>query len=322
MKKGIILGFSGAIVVVVLLLAGSSVGAYVRAQVEEQEAGAIACGDSVSCSRTDQVVSVTNTGTGHGILGKTTSTKKTKAAVFGNATRKARGVYGKSRNGDGVYGLSANGYGVYGKNSSSGNIGRLATSSSGVYGATGTGTGVYGISNSGIAVLAASHSGDLIRAYDTNPAQDLRFVVENDGDVYRDGVCSSPASDFAEMLPAAEGLEPADVLVVGPSGRLVCSNQAYSSAVVGVYSTEPAYLGGYSYGEDTTGKVPLAIVGIVPVKVSAENGSICPGDLLTTSSTPGHAMKATEMRLGTVIGKALESLESGTGTIQMLVTLQ
>ena len=78
------------------------------------------------------------------------------------------------------------------------------------------------------------------------------------------------------------------------------------------------------------GKVPLALVGVVPVKVSAENGPIQPGDLLTTSSTPGHAMKATPVDLGgipiyrpgTIIGKALTPLAEGTGVITVLVTLQ
>ncbi len=69
--------------------------------------------------------------------------------------------------------------------------------------------------------------------------------------------------------------------------------------------------------------MPLAVVGIVPVKVSAENGPIRPGDLLVASSTPGHAMKAgPNPRRGTVIGKALEGLEEGTGVIQMLVMLR
>jgi hypothetical protein len=76
--------------------------------------------------------------------------------------------------------------------------------------------------------------------------------------------------------------------------------------------------------------IPLAVVGIVPVKASIENGQIQPGDLLTTSSTPGHAMKATPVdiggveiyRPGTIIGKALGPLEAGTGVIKVLVTLQ
>ena len=69
-------------------------------------------------------------------------------------------------------------------------------------------------------------------------------------------------------------------------------------------------------------EIPMAVVGIVPCKVSAENGAISPGDLLVTSSTPGHAMRDDDPRNGTVVAKALGELSSGTGIIKVLVTLQ
>jgi len=60
-----------------------------------------------------------------------------------------------------------------------------------------------------------------------------------------------------------------------------------------------------------------------PIKVSAENGPIRPGDLLVTSATPGHAMRAGDKPpQGTVIGKALGGLDHGTGVFRVLVTLQ
>ena len=92
--------------------------------------------------------------------------------------------------------------------------------------------------------------------------------------------------------------------------------------VLNPYTRKTVETVGQSDEQDMTGRVPLAIVGVVPVKASAENGSIQPGDLLTSSSIPGHAMKAAEPKLGTLIGKAMETLESGTGIIKMLVTLQ
>jgi hypothetical protein len=66
------------------------------------------------------------------------------------------------------------------------------------------------------------------------------------------------------------------------------------------------------------------VVGIVPCKVSAENGPIEVGDLLVASATPGYAMKGTDRSkmLGAVVGKALEPLREGKGTVQVLVTLQ
>jgi hypothetical protein len=90
-----------------------------------------------------------------------------------------------------------------------------------------------------------------------------------------------------------------------------------------VYSTAPGFVGGKPVGGAQNGHVPLAVVGIVPVKASAENGPIAPGDLLASAATPGHAMRANgEARVGCVIGKALETMAQGTGRIRMLVVLQ
>jgi hypothetical protein len=135
--------------------------------------------------------------------------------------------------------------------------------------------------------------------------------ITNDGNVYADGTYQSPAADFAEMLPTHDDLEPGDVLVIAQDGKLTRSTQSYQSTVIGVYSTKPGFLGGTNNGVDLAGSVPLAIAGIVPVKVSVENGSIYPGDLLTTSGTPGHAMLCNDRLacVGAIIGKALEPLE-------------
>jgi len=56
--------------------------------------------------------------------------------------------------------------------------------------------------------------------------------------------------------------------------------------------------------------------------VDASNGPIHPRDLLTTSDNPGYSMKATDPKVGTILGKAMGTLESGTGTIEVIVTLQ
>jgi hypothetical protein len=68
----------------------------------------------------------------------------------------------------------------------------------------------------------------------------------------------------------------------------------------------------------------MAVVGIVPAKVSAQNGAIEAGDLLVSSSTPGVAMKGTDRNrmLGAIVGKAMGTLNSGKGVIEVLVTLQ
>ncbi|MBK7353402.1 MAG: hypothetical protein IPI97_01265 [Nitrosomonas sp.] len=69
---------------------------------------------------------------------------------------------------------------------------------------------------------------------------------------------------------------------------------------------------------------PIALLGKVYCKVDAQFGAIEVGDLLTTSNTLGHAMKAThsEMASGSILGKALQSLKEGQGMIPILVALQ
>ena len=69
-------------------------------------------------------------------------------------------------------------------------------------------------------------------------------------------------------------------------------------------------------------QAPVAFSGVVQCKVDADYGPVWPGDLLVTSPTPGHAMRQDLPLPGTVLGKALESLEKGTGTIRVLVMLR
>lgn len=107
------------------------------------------------------------------------------------------------------------------------------------------------------------------------------------------------------------------------------SSAAYDTRVAGIVSIELAVaLGAKDAGNP--GEVPLAVAGRVPCRVDAGYGVIRPGDILTTSPTPGHAMKAQPVTAGdvefylpgTVLGKAIGSLERGTGVIEVLVTLQ
>lgn len=160
-------------------------------------------------------------------------------------------------------------------------------------------------------------SGDFLAAFNLNT--ELMFRVGGKGDVWTKGGYYTLDADMAEMLPAVEGVEPGDVLVISPDGKLTRSTAAYQVSVMGVYSTRPGFVG----GQDIPGAIQLAVVGVVPVKVSAENGPILPGDLLVTSATAGHAMKAgPNPPQGTVIGKALAGLDEGAGVIKMLATLQ
>jgi hypothetical protein len=158
---------------------------------------------------------------------------------------------------------------------------------------------------------------------DPGPGGVRQMRLDGAGNLFVRGAVSGGGADFAEMLAGESGLEPGDVLAIGPDGSLVRSSEPGQTTVVGVFSTQPGFLGGAAEGEGHTGKVPLAVVGIVPVKASAENGPIRPGDRLIASATRGHAMRATvEPVVGSVVGKALSALPSGTGLVQMLVLVQ
>jgi hypothetical protein len=140
-------------------------------------------------------------------------------------------------------------------------------------------------------------------------------------------------SDFAEALPAVgdgENYEPGDVLVLASDGSGVeKTSEPSSRRIIGVYSTRPAILGADKQGDTRvdSNDIPVAILGIVPTKVTTENGPIRVGDLLVTASTPAHAMKAKSITVneveiyptGTILGKALEPLQNTEGVIKVLV---
>jgi hypothetical protein len=265
-----------------------------------------------------------NTGSGSAVKGSYASDSKWGA--LGAADAGVKGANGTARTGyiggaDAAVGaVSSAGYAVYGKSSANAISGAAVRAESTASG----GVAIHATNSSTDATIIGTNagSGKIVKLYSGSPAN-LRFTVDNNGSVTADGSYSTPAADFAELLPGREGLEPGDVLAIGADGRLMRSIEAYQASVVGVYSTKPGFLGGASFAEGTEGLVPLAVVGVVPVKASAENGAIRPGDMLVSSSTPGHAMRAGgSVPNGRGIGKALGRLDSGTGLVTILVILQ
>jgi hypothetical protein len=241
-----------------------------------------------------------------------------RAEVFGSG----HGLSGASTNHTGTEGASQSGIGVHGLSSS--------------------GPGLRGESNSGPGLVAMTIQGaNVIEARRINQ---LVFVVTQTGTVLADGPFGGPA-DFAEMLPVApaSAYEPGDVLVIGQDGRLAHAAEPNATNLAGVYSTRPGFLGDMRFAErglvdpsdaptteaDDTW-LPVALMGVVPVKVTAEDGAIRPGDLLTTSATPGHAMRAKPVEVGgtaiyptgSILGKALEPLASGKGKIGVLLLVR
>lgn len=160
------------------------------------------------------------------------------------------------------------------------------------------------------------------------------FSVFGNGDIGVAGrlyasstVIGTPGSpgDLAERVDIAidDEVEPGDVVVVDPNETDTYrkSTSAYAQEISGVISTNPTIVIGNG---DTEKTAVMAMVGRVPIKVSAENGAIARGDLLVSADTPGYAMKydATKDSSGHVagiIGVALESLSSGRAKIMGLV---
>jgi len=249
--------------------------------------------------------------------------------------------------GIGVQGFSdtSSGFGVQGNAPNTGVQG-VATSAAffaaGVWGnataTTGFTRGVYGTSSSstGIGVHGIAPTGG---QFETGTGNEIigrglgstNFRVDATGKVFADGGFQASGADFAESFSVRgdrKHYEAGDLLEIDRSStrRMVLAQEPYSHLVAGIYSTKPGLLGTPHTMRDPEieQEVPLAVVGVVPCKVSVENGAIAPGDLLVTSSTPGYAMKGTNRRrmLGAVVGKALEPLTGGKGTILVLVTLQ
>ncbi len=125
------------------------------------------------------------------------------------------------------------------------------------------------------------------------------------------------ARGFDAFSPVVGGVAEGDVLILDRAGlALRRSEVALDPTVVGIATGAP------TAATDGTLIVPFAVFGIVTCKVDAANGSVLAGDLLVTSPNPGHAMRAISPQSGTVVGKALEPLASGTGTIRVLVVLR
>jgi hypothetical protein len=109
-------------------------------------------------------------------------------------------------------------------------------------------------------------------------------------------------------------------------GRLKLSNRPYDTRVAGVVSGANGIHPGVMMRQQDLmeGGENVALSGRAYVLADTSNGAIKPGDLLTTSTTPGHAMKVTDhaRARGAVLGKAMSGLSQGDGTVLMLVTLQ
>lgn len=223
---------------------------------------------------------------------------------------------------------SGTGYGVEGKSSGSGSGGSFSiynnANASSALNCFTTGTGPAFLAS----VLTAAPN---IAVFQSGGGSSNVARIDKNGKGFFNGGTQTGGADVAETF-AVEGnrqaYEPGDVLIISTrTDRTVAkSNAAYSSLVVGVYATKPGVLLTERLeGDSINDLVPMGVVGVIPTKVCLQGGAIHRGDLLVTSSMPGHAMKGNERRLktGMVIGKALEEFTSGgSGLIKVMVNVR
>ena len=144
----------------------------------------------------------------------------------------------------------------------------------------------------------------------------------------RVGMLEITGADVAEKFPTSEEVKPGMVVAIDSAhpGKLCLARGAYSRHVAGVVSganslPTGAVLGNMPGNEDAPA---IALSGRVWVYADASREPIAPGDLLTTAPRAGHAMKVVDhgRAQGAVLGKAMTSLEKGTGLVLVLVALQ
>jgi hypothetical protein len=270
--------------------------------------------------------------------------------VFGSSGD-GRGVVGSSVRNTGTEGSTVDGIGVYGgvaydsddrPGEGRGVVG-VALSQTGVEGQSSTGAGVWGASEQGEGVHGESNSAQLaaIAGIQLNPLSSGAGIYGEHrgqgpagffkGNVIVTGHLEFAGADCAEEFsigPSTKdgSIQPGTVMVIDPGGGLCPSGIAYDRRVAGVVAGAGSFRPGVILGRQagSSDGVAVALIGRVYCMVDATFGSVDVGDLLTTSLTTGHAMKATDpaKSFGSVLGKALQPLTTGRGIVPILVALQ
>jgi hypothetical protein len=300
--------------------------------------------------------------TGIGVHGQSTaqpSVQNLFAPGVSGYSQHGVGIYGGAATGFGVYGSTpgsgvggvGNVYGVYGASSATtqgrGYGGYFASSTGiGVHGRSTAQSssqnqfapGVSGYSQHGAGVMGASGPSGAAGYFDGTVFVDGNLIVTGSKGGY---LVDIAVNDGAEALTRGDLVVVTGVAdpVVGeiPVPLVRKADSPSSTAVIGIvdaaYRTDQenevnhllsrrlaAAVGEVVGPGDYLSIVTLGAFGAL--NVDASYGAIRPGDLLVSSPMPGHAMRAENPGIGTVIGKALGGLESGTGTIAVMVALQ
>ncbi|MGQ0641875.1 MAG: hypothetical protein ACT4P6_14085 [Gemmatimonadaceae bacterium] len=191
----------------------------------------------------------------------------------------------------------------------------------------------------GAALLADQHgfSGDIAVFRAGAPTLVNQARIDRTGKGFFNGGTQTGGADVAESFEVdghVADLRPGDVLVISTrrDRRVARSAERYSTHVIGVYATKPGVLlTERGIDESQSDMVPVGVVGVIPTRVSAENGAIRRGDILVTAATPGHAMRTDPVIVngvklyptGAILGKALQEFAGpGRGLIKVLVNVK
>lgn len=243
-------------------------------------------------------------------------------AVYGLAIGSASfGVYGEADSSDGVavrgQANGSNGIGVYGEAASADGYGVSARSRA----AGGVALFARATLDDGVAIEAIGGDGGYAAKFTGN----VILVGHSDGETILE---LGEGLDYAEGFNNAgrQEVAPGTVVIIDPDhpGKLRMSQTPYDDKVAGIVAGAKGLGSGVRLGADRY-DMDVALAGRVYCNVDATHAGIEAGDLLTTSTTPGYAMKAVDYDIarGAVLGKAMQSLEKGQkGQILVLVTLQ
>ncbi|MGW6335880.1 hypothetical protein [Nocardia rhamnosiphila] len=250
------------------------------------------------------------------------------AGVVANPSSVCPGVLGRTTGGSGagVAGLADNAEGVYGFHGDPTVLASMPAASSaagraGVFGGSDVGAGVVGFTSANDQPGVYAIGGLLALDSGAEFAGDFHGDVKVSGDILLSG------GDCAEQfdVPGEDSVEPGSVLVITENGGLRQSDTEYDTKVAGVVSGAGDYRPGMVLDQKQSSgrRLSVALIGKVFCRVDGAHGPITTGDLLTTSPTPGHAMKASDPHraFGSVLGKALAPWDGGRGLIPTLVLL-
>jgi hypothetical protein len=195
------------------------------------------------------------------------------------------------------------------------------------FGQFGTGVGQAGglmvrAATNGPVILVSGASGRITFLDDQ-----LHATLELGG---RPGDIELSGADCAEDFDVEAGTAPGALLFSTQAGR--CERAPTRTTRGSRALCRGRATGGHASGSIATRRrptpgavrAPVALAGKVFCLVDTDTAPIDAGDLLTTSATVGHAMRATnrDRSFGAVLGKSLGTLAQGKGLVPVLVALQ